>query len=168
MRFTLARTRAAASVTGRIEQWTHRPVRQATPAEPVASYTRRSLDHTLEAFEAATPTRFEEMCRELVVRDGFSDAVRVGGAGDLGADACASTPGREVGDRGGPGCRAWRRCRARWRPVVGCSRPGRCGPGAVVPGGAGRSVGPVRPRRRPWSPRRRRRRSPRGRAACRC
>ncbi|MFF4383635.1 restriction endonuclease [Kitasatospora sp. NPDC001547] len=88
-RFKLARTRAAASVTGRIEQWAHRPVRQATPAEPAASYTRRSLDHTLEAFEAATPTRFEEMCRELLERDGFIDAVRVGGARDLGADVVA-------------------------------------------------------------------------------
>ncbi|MFB7674493.1 restriction endonuclease [Kitasatospora purpeofusca] len=89
-RFTLARTRAAASVTGRIEQWAQRPVRHETPEEPDASYTRRSLDHTLEAFEAATPTRFEEMCRELLERDGFIDAVRVGGAGDLGADVVAA------------------------------------------------------------------------------
>ncbi|MET8700055.1 restriction endonuclease [Kitasatospora sp. NPDC004723] len=88
-RFTLARTRAAASVTGRIEQWAHRPVRQTTPAEPAASYTRRSLVHTLEAFEAATPTGFEEMCRELLERAGFTDAVRTGGAGDLGADVVA-------------------------------------------------------------------------------
>ncbi|MER6398428.1 restriction endonuclease [Kitasatospora sp. NPDC001603] len=88
-RFTLARTRAAASVTGRIEQWAQRPVRHERPTEPDASYTRRSLDHTLEAFQAATPTRFEEMCRELLERDGFIDAVRVGGAGDLGADVVA-------------------------------------------------------------------------------
>ncbi|WP_395292866.1 restriction endonuclease [Kitasatospora hibisci] len=64
-------------------------MRQATPAEPAASYTRRSLDYTLETFEAATPTRFEEMCRELLERDGFIDAARVGGAGDLGADVVA-------------------------------------------------------------------------------
>ncbi|WP_406194765.1 restriction endonuclease [Kitasatospora sp. NBC_01560] len=50
---------------------------------------RRPLDYTLEAFQAASPVRFEEMCRELLERDGFTSAERVGGAGDLGADVVA-------------------------------------------------------------------------------
>ncbi|MFE7194354.1 restriction endonuclease [Kitasatospora sp. NPDC057541] len=88
-RFTRARTLLAEAVTDRIEQWARRPLNQAAPAEPAASYVRRSLDHTLEAFQAAAPVRFEEMCRELLERDGFSNAQRVGGAGDLGADVVA-------------------------------------------------------------------------------
>ncbi|MEU4303007.1 restriction endonuclease [Kitasatospora aureofaciens] len=45
----------------------------------------------MAAFETAAPVRFGAMCRELLERDGFSNAVRVGGAGDLGADVVAKT-----------------------------------------------------------------------------
>ncbi|MFG2698011.1 restriction endonuclease [Kitasatospora sp. NPDC048407] len=88
-RFTHARTTAIERVTERIAQWAHRPMRPTAPPEPVASYERRPFDYTLEAFTAATPPRFEEMCRELLERDGFTNTVRVGSAGDLGADVLA-------------------------------------------------------------------------------
>lgn len=88
-RLVRARTTLTAAVTDRIEQWAHEPLRRDAPAEPAASYVRRPHDHTLEAFQAATPVRFEEMCRELLERDGFANAKRVGGAGDLGADVVA-------------------------------------------------------------------------------
>ncbi|MFK8909910.1 restriction endonuclease [Streptomyces sp. YS-3] len=38
---------------------------------------------------AMSPTEFEQACAELLVRDGFTDVQRVGGAGDLGADVRA-------------------------------------------------------------------------------
>jgi restriction system protein len=88
-RLTLVRTALTASVASRIEQWAHEPLARVAPAEPAASYVRRSMEHSLEAFQAATPGRFEEMCRELLDRDGFRNTVRVGGAGDLGADVIA-------------------------------------------------------------------------------
>ncbi|MFF9643180.1 alpha/beta fold hydrolase [Kitasatospora aureofaciens] len=83
----MTRTAAAAD---RIEQWARQPLRRAAPAEPAASYARRPLDYTLEAFRASSPVRFEEMCRELLERDGFTSAERVGGAG---------TPGRQPAGR---------------------------------------------------------------------
>ncbi|MGW4379401.1 restriction endonuclease [Kitasatospora sp. NPDC004531] len=89
VRLSLARTAAVAAVTDRIEQWAHRPLGPAAPVEPAASYVRRPPGYTLEAFQEASPLRFEEMCRELLERDGFGDAQRVGGAGDVGADVIA-------------------------------------------------------------------------------
>ncbi|MCX4745953.1 restriction endonuclease [Kitasatospora sp. NBC_01287] len=88
-RLAHVRTTVTTRFTESIEQWAQRPLQQAVPAEPAASYVRRPMDYTLEAFEAATPLRFEEMCRELLERDGFTDVQRVGGAGDLGADVVA-------------------------------------------------------------------------------
>ncbi|MET9398452.1 restriction endonuclease [Kitasatospora sp. NPDC002965] len=85
-RLSLART----TLTERVDQWAHRPMRPTAPPEPVASYARRPFGYTLEAFQAATPLRFEEMCRELLERDGFTNTERVGRAGDLGADVIAN------------------------------------------------------------------------------
>jgi hypothetical protein len=88
-RLAHARTTVTTRFTDNIEQWAQRPLQRAAPAEPAASYVRRPMDYTLEAFETATPLRFEEMCRELLERDGFTNVKRVGGAGDLGADVVA-------------------------------------------------------------------------------
>ncbi|MET9615409.1 restriction endonuclease [Kitasatospora indigofera] len=88
-RLTLVRTTLTTSVTDRVERWAGEPLARSAPGEPVASYVRRPMEYSLEAFEAATPGRFEEMCRELLDRDGFTDTARVGGAGDLGADVIA-------------------------------------------------------------------------------
>ncbi|MGW2858211.1 restriction endonuclease [Streptomyces sp. NPDC001205] len=38
---------------------------------------------------AMIPTEVEEACGQLLIRDGFADVQRVGGAGDLGADVRA-------------------------------------------------------------------------------
>lgn len=65
------------------------PTRQAV--------TAATADYTLDDFAASSPRGFEEMCRSLLDRDGFSDALRVGGAGDLGADVIAyDEDGRKV------------------------------------------------------------------------
>ncbi|PJN25475.1 restriction endonuclease [Kitasatospora sp. CB02891] len=56
-----------------------------------------SAGYTLDDFAGSSPTGFEEMCRALLDRDGFSGALRVGGAGDLGADVIAyDEDGRKV------------------------------------------------------------------------
>ncbi|WP_191971744.1 restriction endonuclease [Streptomyces luteolifulvus] len=48
-----------------------------------------SLTYRMRDFAAMTPTAFEQACAELLARDGFLQARRVGGAGDLGADVVA-------------------------------------------------------------------------------
>lgn len=88
-RVVLARTSAADAITDRLDQWAQRPVHPATPPEPAASYEFRPIGYTLEKFDGSSPDRFEEMCRDLLERDGFTDAVKVGGIGDLGADVIA-------------------------------------------------------------------------------
>ncbi|MFI9785038.1 restriction endonuclease [Kitasatospora sp. NPDC051984] len=68
----------------------------AVPNHPAvaASWT---ADFTLDDFVNSAPRGFEEMCRALLDRDGFSGALRVGGAGDLGADVIArDEDGRKV------------------------------------------------------------------------
>ncbi|MFD8480328.1 restriction endonuclease [Kitasatospora sp. NPDC059673] len=56
-----------------------------------------SADYTLDDFANSSPRGFEEMCRTLLDRDGFSGALRVGGAGDFGADVIAhDEDGRKV------------------------------------------------------------------------
>lgn len=47
------------------------------------------LTYRMRELAAMSPTAFEEACAELLVRDGFLNARRVGGAGDLGADVVA-------------------------------------------------------------------------------
>ncbi|MFE9425811.1 restriction endonuclease [Kitasatospora sp. NPDC006697] len=96
-RVALASTSATDAATERLSQWANRPLHPAPQREPAASYAFRPAGHTLEAFDGSSPERFEDMCRELLERDGFTDAVRVGGAGDLGADVLArDTLGRRV------------------------------------------------------------------------
>ncbi|MFG2115451.1 restriction endonuclease [Streptomyces sp. NPDC048718] len=96
-RVVLARTSATDAITGWLAEWANRPLRPVPPSEPAASYAFRPVGYTLEVFDGSSPMRFEEMCRELLERDGFTDAVRVGGAGDLGADVMArDTVGRRV------------------------------------------------------------------------
>ncbi|OKJ13839.1 restriction endonuclease [Kitasatospora sp. CB01950] len=70
----------------------------ASPAQgTVAAGWAGAADCTLDDFTAASPRGFEEMCRALLERDGFSDALRVGGSGDLGADVIAyDVDGRKV------------------------------------------------------------------------
>lgn len=60
-------------------------------------YAPRQLTYSLWQFDNSTPLQFEEMCRELLERDGFTQAARVGGAGDLGADVVAvDADGRRI------------------------------------------------------------------------
>ncbi|BFV56300.1 hypothetical protein KCMC57_up14040 [Kitasatospora sp. CMC57] len=60
-------------------------------------YAPRQLTYSLWQFDTSTPRQFEEMCRELLERDGFTRAERVGGAGDLGADVLAfDADGRRI------------------------------------------------------------------------
>lgn len=47
---------------------------------------------TLSRLDALHHSRFEDAVRDLLRRDGCRDAVRVGGAGDLGADVTATDP----------------------------------------------------------------------------
>ncbi|MDH6578235.1 restriction endonuclease [Kitasatospora sp. MAP5-34] len=96
-RATLVRTSLTNSITDRLDQWAHRPLRPVPPREPAASYDFRPLGYTLESFDGSSPGQFEDMCRELLERDGFTDARQVGGAGDLGADVIArDAVGRRV------------------------------------------------------------------------
>ncbi|WP_432277617.1 restriction endonuclease [Kitasatospora brasiliensis] len=113
-RLTLAHTTLTAAVTDCIEQWAHQPLRQSAPAEPTASYVRRPLGYTLEAFQAATPPRFEEMCHELLERDGFTNTERVGRAGDLGANPSSPRDSSPLNrhprtGRAGTACGRWAR-----------------------------------------------------------
>ncbi|MEU2263861.1 restriction endonuclease [Streptomyces sp. NPDC059169] len=55
-------------------------VEQEAPCEPT---------FRMWQLETMTPTEFEEACAELLIRDGFTEVQRVGGAGDLGADVRA-------------------------------------------------------------------------------
>ncbi|MFF3788321.1 restriction endonuclease [Streptomyces sp. NPDC001933] len=52
----------------------------------------QSLRYGLPQLDSLHHTRFEDAVRELMHRDGCQDAVRVGGAGDLGADVKATDP----------------------------------------------------------------------------
>ncbi|MFJ1550682.1 restriction endonuclease [Streptomyces sp. NPDC088246] len=60
----------------------------ATPVEPEPTL----LTYRMKQLEAMSPTGFEHACAELLARDGFLHARRVGGSGDLGADVIASDP----------------------------------------------------------------------------
>ena len=72
--------------------------RAGLPGGPAPqAVTAATAGYTLDDFAASSPRGFEEMCRSLLDRDGFSDARRVGGAGDLGADVIAyDEDGRKV------------------------------------------------------------------------
>jgi restriction system protein len=48
------------------------------------------LTYRMKQLEAMSPTGFEHACAELLARDGFLHARRVGGSGDLGADVIAT------------------------------------------------------------------------------
>ncbi|MBZ4323396.1 restriction endonuclease [Streptomyces huiliensis] len=52
----------------------------------------RGLRYALPQLDALHHARFEEAVRDLMRRDGYRDAVRVGGGGDLGADVKATDP----------------------------------------------------------------------------
>ncbi|WP_374984176.1 restriction endonuclease [Streptomyces fradiae] len=52
----------------------------------------RALRYGLSQLDALHHARFEEAVRDLMRRDGCTDAVRVGGGGDLGADVKATDP----------------------------------------------------------------------------
>ncbi|WNM31834.1 restriction endonuclease [Streptomyces sp. Li-HN-5-11] len=52
----------------------------------------RGLRYGLPQLDALHHAQFEHAVRELMRRDGCSDAVRVGGSGDLGADVMAMDP----------------------------------------------------------------------------
>ncbi|MCX5215728.1 restriction endonuclease [Kitasatospora sp. NBC_00240] len=57
----------------------------------------QALTYSLAQLAAMSPTGFEQACTELLIRDGFTRARRVGGAGDLGADVTAwDSEGRKV------------------------------------------------------------------------
>ncbi|MFI2737221.1 restriction endonuclease [Streptomyces sp. NPDC018711] len=58
----------------------------ATSVEPEPSL----LTYRMKQLEAMSPTGFEHACAELLARDGFPHARRVGGSGDLGADVIAT------------------------------------------------------------------------------
>lgn len=101
-------TGAIDAATDRLDHWAHQPLRPVPPPEPAASYEWRPLGFTLEAFDGSSPTGFEDMCRALLERDGFTDVQRVGGAGDLGADVTA---------RDGTGRRIVVQCKRYAKPV---------------------------------------------------
>lgn len=63
--------------------------RQQTRWEAVRA---QGLRYGLSHLDALHHSRFEEAVRDLMRRDGCSDAVRVGGGGDLGADVKATDP----------------------------------------------------------------------------
>ncbi|MEY9839402.1 restriction endonuclease [Streptacidiphilus sp. EB103A] len=44
------------------------------------------LTYRMRQMELMSPTAFEHMCADLLIRDGFHHARRIGGSGDLGAD----------------------------------------------------------------------------------
>ncbi|MGW5285026.1 restriction endonuclease [Streptomyces collinus] len=52
----------------------------------------RSLRYQLPELDSLHHARFEDAIRELMRRDGCTNAVRVGGGGDLGADVKATDP----------------------------------------------------------------------------
>ncbi|MGI5337228.1 restriction endonuclease [Streptomyces sp. CA-181903] len=52
----------------------------------------RGLRYALTQLDALHHSRFEEAVRDLMLRDGYRDAVRVGGGGDLGADVKGTDP----------------------------------------------------------------------------
>ena len=52
----------------------------------------QGLRYRLSQLDALHHSRFEDAVRDLMLRDGCPDAVRVGGSGDLGADVKATDP----------------------------------------------------------------------------
>ncbi|MFF3547461.1 restriction endonuclease [Streptomyces platensis] len=55
------------------------------------------LTYSLDQLAAMSPAGFEQACADLLARDGFLRARRVGGAGDLGADVVAwDAPGNKI------------------------------------------------------------------------
>ncbi|WP_274563711.1 restriction endonuclease [Streptomyces spiramyceticus] len=63
-----------------------------SPAAPLSTEPEPAGDGVtfrMRELAAMSPTEFEEACAQLLVRDGFTDVRRVGGAGDLGADVRA-------------------------------------------------------------------------------
>ncbi|MFD9319427.1 hypothetical protein ACFWDQ_17370 [Streptomyces sp. NPDC060053] len=64
----------------------------AVYAEPYAQaddFGPDALTYRMKQLAAMTPTGFEQACAEMLARDGFIRPLRVGGAGDLGADVVA-------------------------------------------------------------------------------
>ncbi|MFJ9590547.1 restriction endonuclease [Streptomyces acidicola] len=61
----------------------------AEPYEPVEDPEPVVLTYRMKQLSAMTPTGFEHACAEMLARDGFHRPLRVGGAGDLGADVVA-------------------------------------------------------------------------------
>ncbi|MEU8794565.1 restriction endonuclease [Streptomyces sp. NPDC048643] len=53
---------------------------------------QRALRYAISQLDALTHQQFEDAVRDLMRRDGCSDALRVGGRGDLGADVKATDP----------------------------------------------------------------------------
>ncbi|MFB0619470.1 restriction endonuclease [Streptomyces sp. AGS-58] len=68
--------------------WLHRKQQQAR-WEAVRA---QGLRYGLAQLDALHHSRFEDAVRDLMRRDGCSDAIRVGGGGDLGADVKATDP----------------------------------------------------------------------------
>ncbi|MCZ4103319.1 restriction endonuclease [Streptomyces sp. H39-C1] len=63
----------------------------------LAEQARLDARRTMESVLAMNDREFEEYVADLCRRDGCTDVVRVGGAGDLGADVIASLPdGRKL------------------------------------------------------------------------
>ncbi|MBD0748066.1 restriction endonuclease [Streptomyces sp. CBMA152] len=61
----------------------------AAPPGPEPDTADEGVTFRMRELAAMSPSEFEEACAELLVRDGFTDVQRVGGAGDLGADVRA-------------------------------------------------------------------------------
>lgn len=61
----------------------------AEPYEPAEDPEPAVLTYRMKQLSAMTPTEFEQACAEMLARDGFDRPLRVGGAGDLGADVVA-------------------------------------------------------------------------------
>jgi restriction system protein len=61
-------------------------------ADGLADETPRGLTFKMKQLAAMSPDGFEQACADLLARDGFTRARRVGGSGDLGADVVAWDP----------------------------------------------------------------------------
>jgi restriction system protein len=56
---------------------------------PGHSTTEYGVTYRMRELRTMSPLEFEEACAQLLLRDGFAEVRRVGGAGDLGADVRA-------------------------------------------------------------------------------
>jgi len=88
----LAAAALTVTLTRRVRRRRRTLRRRRGPVPSVRPARAQPVPSEIAAFQALTPTQFEEALAALCLRDGCTEVSVVGGAGDLGADVIATTP----------------------------------------------------------------------------